>query len=485
MRPNYLPIALKLLFAIPTLFSAGQAYAANWYVRPTSVGSSTGADWNNAWSPSGISWGSIKPGDTVWLAGGTYSQAIIVQASGSSSAPILIIRASAGNSAAASAAGWNPSFDSQVVINGKASGYVGGANTSGLDIPTSSYITINGNQNSGSLIGNTRVYGIKVVTPSAGGSAVEWGENYNSGNTVSVTNLSLINIDLLGPYNTESHPGTLSAYGFNLCPYNSSRTNILFHDCRVAGYCESFRENMWTNSVIEYCYIADEANDGTDHEDVDLYYHGTNQVWRYNVIANSPNDGIAIGPDGYGPWYFYGNVYWNSFNWVIKFDGGNSGEGSAPIGPYYIYNNIFGSGATNNDFANTAPGWVQNIGTAAAGSQVYNNIFYNVDNRIGTTGVASDYNAYFANALNAIPSETHSFTFSSNPFVNAAGGDFHLTAAGQAQFQKGIALAANGFFNIDMDGQTRGTPWYIGAYQYGGTALTPPAPADFRKVSPP
>ncbi len=478
MRPNYFPIALKTLIvktliAVATLFLAGHADAANWYVRPSAAGSGTGADWNDAWSLSSISWGSVKPGDTIWLAGGTYTSPLVVQASGSSSAPISIIRVTSADSVATSSPGWSSSFDSQVIISNQAPE---------IDIPNCSYITINGHENSGSLMNDTRVYGIKIISPGGGGSLVEAGENFNSGTTVTVTNLSFINIDLLGPYNTEAHPSTTSSYGFNLAPYNSPRTNLLFHDCRVAGTDESFRENMWTNAIIEYCYIADEANDGTDHEDVDLYYHGTNEIWRYNVITNSPNDGIAIGPDGYGPWYFYGNVYWNSFGWLLKWDG--------TIGPCYVYNNVFGAGP-NGPFANTPSGWAQTVsgtGMPQAGTQVYNNIFYYVANSLATTGnVSSDYNAYFTySQQSGANGEPHSFAFTSNPFVNAAAGDFHLTAAAAATFAKGIALTQNGFINIDLDGNLRGANglWYIGAYQYGSGAAapqpTPMPPSDLR-----
>jgi hypothetical protein len=309
--------------------------------------------------------------------------------------------------------------------------------------------------------------------PSNGGTAVEAGENFNSGTTVTVTNLSFKNIDVLGPYNTVSHPSTVSGYGFNLSPYDSPRINLLFHDCRVAGMCESFRENMWTNAIIEYCWIADEANDGTDHEDVDQYYYGTNEIWRYNVIYNSPSDGIMVGPDGYGPYYFYGNIYWKSQNSFLQFNGGK-------YGPYYFFNNVFASSPTNPDFNNTPPGWVQNQGTAVSGSQVYNNIWFNVANDLVVSGVTSDYNAYnYTNLFGAAaPKEPHGVTFSGNPFVNSAGGDFHLTAAAAATFAKGIALTLNGFINKDLDGNLRGANglWYIGAYQYGSGAAPQPTP---------
>lgn len=460
MRPNYRPQPFNTLIVIVALLVlGGHAYSANWYVRPSSAGSNTGVDWNNAWSMSSIEWGSVGPGDTVWLAGGTYSSALTVSASGTASSPITVLRATSVDSAATSSAGWSSSFDSQVVIRGQAPG---------IDIPSNSYITIDGHQNAGSLIKNGRVYGIKVVTPSDGGSAVEAGE------AAAVTGLTFKNIDLLGPYNTPSHPSSYAANGFNLAPYNHARTNLLFHDCRVAGYAESFRENMWTNVVVEYCYIADEANDGPSHEDVDFIYPPSqNCIWRYNIITNSPNDGFTVGYGGMINWYFYGNIYWNSDAELFQLYAGYT------YGPYHIYNNIFASTG-----AAYGAGWITNKGTAAPGCQVFNNIFINTQNTIGGS---SDYNAYnYTNLEGVIPKEPHMVIFSGNSvFVNPAAGDFHLTPEGSALFAHGTPLATDGFINRDIDGNTRGTGgiWYIGAYQYSGGSQLPAPPTDLRITS--
>jgi hypothetical protein len=467
MRPYNLSRHLKTFVAIGILLFVGSAHAANWFARPSSQGSNNGTDWNNAWSLSSINWSNVKPGDTIWLAGGTYTSSLVVKASGTASAPISIMRVTSSDKAATRSPGWSSSFDSQVVISGQ---------SPCIDIPNSSYITIDGHQNSGSLANNTRVYGIKCTIPSGGGDAVYWGSNNFSGVTVSVTNVSFKNIELLGPYNTVSRPGTSAANGFNLAPYDSPRNNLLIHDCRVRGFCESIRENKWANAIIEYCYLADTANDGRDHEDVDLTYPGTNETWRYNVITNSPNDGIMTDPGGYGTWSFYGNVYWNSYATLVMLRG--------PRGKFVVYNNVFGSGP-NGPFNNTPSGWVKletpsqgGTATAGAGSQVYNNIFFYVENNLvsGDSNVASDYNAYFQYAQHkGVNGEAHGVSLTTNPFVNSAAGDFHLTAAANAILARGIPISPNGFYEKDLDGNTRGAngSWYIGAYQYGSAAAQP------------
>jgi hypothetical protein len=556
MRAYNLSRHLKTVVAIETLLFVGMAHAANWYVEPSTQGSGNGTSWSNAWSMSKLnaSWSQVSPGDTVWLAGGTYNTALIVAKSGTAAAPITICRVTSANSVPVASPGWNSSFDSQVVINANLAGYTGGANGSQIDVPASSYIAINGNENSGSLSNNSRVYGILLISPTLGGDAMEWGENYQSGATVAVTNLTLINIDLLGPYRSESVPATSNTNGLNFAPYNSTRTNLLVHDCRIQGYSENIRENNFTGCVYEYNWIGNTANDGTAHEDVCLTYPGANETWRYNVITNSPNDGIIFDPGGYTNWYFYGNVYANSYNELINFNGAS---GTSPYS-YYIYNNVFVSGDTNPDFNNTIGAWTQNTASGAPqASQIYNNIFWNTGNGLqangGTaiTNVVSDYNAYNYTSLLGwtIPTtESHKVVLSANPFVTpldsvkttqtgtlstsnnvitglsstaglqmgftvmspnlpyptyikainsstsitistlatASGsatitfygiGNYTLTSAGASVLANGLALAS--LYNLDPIGNTRGSPWYIGAYQYSsGAPLAPLAPTD-------
>src|SRR2546430_15464490 len=93
------------------------ASAADWYVRPGGVGSKTGVDWNNAWDSAGIAWASVSPGDTIWLAGGTYANGIVPKMSGSAGKLISIKRVLATDATPTAAAGWNSSFDSKVVVS--------------------------------------------------------------------------------------------------------------------------------------------------------------------------------------------------------------------------------------------------------------------------------------------------------------------------------------------------------------------------------
>ncbi len=468
MRPNYFPIAFKTLIAIVALLFGDIAYAANWYVRPSSAGSGSGADWNNAWSLSSIAWGNIKPGDTIWLAGGKYNSGLTIGANGASGNPISIYRVRSTDSAPTAAAGWNASFDSTVDIGG-------------ITVPHNSYVTIDGRIPFVLSTSGLTKAGMTIEIPISGGDGID-GSSVTSGG---LTSIVFNNISITGPYASTSNPaGGAGITGINIAQTpNGNITGCIFHGISIVGTGEALRSSNWVNCVVEYCYIADTANDGQQHEDVVYTYPSAqNCTWRYNYINNSPNDGLFFEFGGAVDFYFYGNVYYNSNAGMF----GTKAPGN--YGPLYIYNNVFmstdTSGQANLGFT----------GTVNPATQIYNNIFYNVANATGQGGpVQSDYNAYNYTNLNGYSwpsSETHSITFTGNPFVyipsatepvGSTGANFQLTAAVQAQFQKGIPLAADGFINKDMLGDTRSVSgaWYIGAYQYGGSGA-PAAPTNLR-----
>jgi hypothetical protein len=458
---------ISILFAI--LLPDGTATAANWYVRPVAQGSATGKDWNNAWSTSGIGWGSVKPGDTLWLAGGSYNVGLTVSAGGTSAAPLNIWRATNSDASATATVGWESSFDSQVKLPG----------ADGILIPAASYINVDGRT----------AYGILITIDKNGGPGIECNTS-----RVNQTNLSFRNIDINGGYWSASNPAQDDVRGFKISPSTGSLSNVLIDHCRIRGvdlgiHC------LASNVTVQYCTIQDIwRSDPTQHPDVLYCYPSPNMVWRYNFIINCETDGVFFEFGGADHFYFYGNVYYSTTNHMIFFKQG----GSDTYGPFFIFNNTFqapGTGSYQFGYlsANDSP--------LRGASQVYNNIFYNVENSFsGLSGVTSDYNAYNYESLGGYgwPSnEAHSFTFTGSPFIGLPPytqpvttiGDFHLTSALQALFQNGLPLTRDGFINLDADGSQRGSGgrWHIGAYQYsGGTPIpTPMAPTSLHIVSPP
>src|SRR5258708_31126851 len=134
----------QLVFSLLCFLSISAA-AANRYINSAASGSSTGVDWTNAWPNwSSIKWASINPGDTVYVAGGVYSGQLTIGRSGTVRSPITIERVRSTDAAATAAAGWNPSFDSQVVQNAP-------HGNTGIYINQSigSFVTIDGRRDAG------------------------------------------------------------------------------------------------------------------------------------------------------------------------------------------------------------------------------------------------------------------------------------------------------------------------------------------------
>jgi len=464
MRLNNLSRHLKTFVAVGALLFAGRAYATNWYVRPSSAGSNTGTDWNNAWSLSSLNWANVKPGDTVWLSGGSYSGGLNVGASGSSGNPILINRVLSTDSVPASAAGWSSSFDSTVALS------------NAISFSSCSYVTLDGRKPFIATAGSQGVSnaGITVTIPLSGGDGID------GANAGPISNIVVRNVSLIGPYASTSNPaGGGGISGINICYSNNAVTNCTFHGISIVGTGEAVRAAAWNGVIIEYCYIADTNNDGQQHEDIQYSYPSVNCIWRYNQINNSPNDGVFFEFGGATNFYFYGNVYYDSGGWFIC----TKAASGSVYGPVFIYNNVFMAASLS---AGPGGSWMSDNGASLTGtSYVENNIFYNVSNDwSGSSGVVSDYNAYYG--VGQPGGEAHSFTFSGNPFVLIPAnsepvgsiGNFRLTAAMRSQFQNGIGLLADGLLNKDIDGNTRGSggAWSIGAFQYASSSQPNPTP---------
>lgn len=432
---------LALTFLLLLAFNAS---ATNWYVRTGATGSNNGSDWNNAWSISGINWGSVRGGDTIWLGGGKYSAGINVGASGSSGSPITIKRATSKDSAPTGAAGWSSALDSQAVITE-------------INDSQFSYITIDGNS----------TYGIQVLMSSNGGVGIQAAYSGN------VSNLKLLNIEVKGPYS--SAPANVD--GIQMVSASYTFTDSQISNCWVHGICEGFRAFNWNNVVVEHCFLADFQAASNEHMDVMYAYPISNTTFRYNTISNSPADGIFFEYGGAQNFYFYGNVFVNSQNHFIQT------KSPGNYGPLYIYNNVFYAASASTY------GWISFSGTTDPATKVYNNVFWNVQNSCGAGGsVSSDYNAY--NNWNyggySIPTETHGIKNLSNPWVDVAGGNFRLIS-GAALMNKGMAQATDGYINKDMDGVTRGGDgtWDIGAFEYSGASLVvSPSSLDFGSIAP-
>jgi hypothetical protein len=449
---------ISSLFALVAfMLSAANGYSANYYVRHGATGTNNGSSWTNAWNEMNqINSSTLACGDTVWIAGGSYTTTLRISKTCTAGAILTLNRVRATDSTAVAAAGWNAAYDSLVVLP---SIDVGGP---------AAYITISGRI----------AYGIQVLIPGTSGDGIDGGEGTSSGTSQPIDHITFSYIEIYGPACVTSGNCTGSGVvGVNIMPYcqSANRTNLLFDHMSIHRTGEAIRGCGWSDSTIQYSLIYDTANDGQQHEDI-LYSNPPyqNVTWRYNKIFMSPNDGIFF---EYGTgavnWAFYGNVVYHSGGELIVFKTGSS------YGPVYIYNNVFENDGTFGDYQ---PGWLDFTGPMVGG-EVANNVFENIT--VVSQPPNANHNAYSLSGVS--DGGAGSFYYSpgnlgaSTMFVNESPGapvsaDFHLTATGASTFAKGKALAAP--YNQDPDGNSRGTggSWDVGAYQYPST--TPPAPTN-------
>jgi len=444
-RVLFVFVVLSWSVWFPIICSAG-----DWYVRKGATGSNNGTDWVNAWNEMNqINWNSVAAGDTIWLAGGTYTTSLIPGKSGTSGSRIYVKKVLATDAVPAAAAGWNSSYDSQVVINTD-QGIYWGSSTTG------SYVTIDGRVDSG----------IKSITPGTSWNSASV-RMEQSGTQAGVT---LQYIDMAGP--AGSDPYTFVDDCKVLSIYTSAPTNLTVRYSRLHGCVDQvmllgigdgfvFEHNkLYDNNALNWQTfhpgtVASRACSGT-------------MVYRYNEHYNYSVEGIMLGAnsgDQGCTWKIYGNIWHSPY--------GGAGNVARPLELQYCSSTVY---FYNNTMTDLGIGIrALNGASFLPGSQIYNNIFYNSGGPgDGTTGI-TDYNAYSESN-----SETHGIAnMPSSAFISYSGNDFRIvsTIASNYPRNKGYTLASE--YNTDPNGVTRGADgaWDIGAYEYdSGPPITAPAP---------
>jgi hypothetical protein len=445
------------ILILTVFFAAGTAVslAANHYVREGATGANNGSDWTNAWNElNQINFSAVACGDTIWIAGGTYTTTLSVNKTCTAGRVLNMNRVLSTDSQATAAAGWKSAYDSRVIIR-----------NASINLAAGSYYTINGRQ--GSVAGDN--FGISVqCTTSSGCDGID---GAGSGN---LSNVSLSYLELYGPPCVmKGDCGGSGASGLNVAPGSNQVTNLLFDHGWIHQYGEAIRTANWNNCTIQYSSISDTHNDGQQHEDVIFSYPIQNFTFRYNKIWSSPNDGIFFYGNEVNT-QIYGNAYYHSGAGLFNFYQGFTHN-------VYIYNNVFENDGTFGDYR---PAWLAFTGTMTG--EIANNVWENV-NKSGACPIC-DHNAYSISG-NSV-GETGSFTYTAgNQFVNESPGnpplaDFHLTTTGATTFVNGETLPAP--YSTDSDGNTRGAGgiWYMGDYQYQSSQASrePAAPTVRRGV---
>jgi hypothetical protein len=375
----------------------------DYYVDNSVAGNGNGSSWSSAWQDfSDINWSAIKPGDTIFVSGGstsqTYTDPLTIGASGSAAGNITIT------------AGTDPGHNGSVIIDGQdnlANGvYDNGHNyvtVNGLNVRniTDAGIAVKG-ATAGVLIENNSVYSGDPNGGNARGYDVRNSVGQNGQYAVTVEN------------NSFTTPGSTTAQTDGI--WSSGNNGVLFQGNNIditntdsTGHSDDIQSWQDTNITIADNYFA-HPNGGINNHGVwiaDIETGGT--VTVENNIVNMPvGDEIAI-------------AAWNQ-------DAGFNGQAN-------IVNNTVYGGLDDYFLENTPLSELKNniadgvkgstgvfiSGNAPSAANIDNNLIYTPSGTVADVNNNNESyaqwqaNGYDAHGVNANPM-----------FTNPSAGDFSL-----------------------------------------------------------
>ena len=461
----------KLLaaFLLVQLVAVFLVKAENLYVNAAGAGLRNGSDWNNAFAGfGGVLWGSgagqLGAGDTLWIAGGTYSVQLELKGSGAAGNVISIKRARATNAECATVAGWSAGYDAQVIINNNSGGiYI----NSSLQPPNGPgrFVTVDGQ------IADGIRCNFQNVSMARGISIDGWG-SYNT---------FFRNIGVYGPstnalagypWNYDCRCLYIGTYtGSDTAPYPS---DLMFDRCTFAGGTAFAYYVHVAYVTLQYCNIHTIENTSGDqavHQNLIYVFSSHDCTIRYNTIHDcEAATGIFFTDFGSSGtvssnFWIYGNVFRDDYLSSERFI--NVRNTATGTGPLYIYNNTFVHGY--GGILLEAPGNPRGVTVIA------NNLFVDIAGFGAIT-----YVSYTTTNSNLITSSYSQFAnpgatnLLAAPYAWQWVRDLRLKA-GSSPINAGTNLGSP--FNVDMDGNIRGTDgaWDIGAYEYVSGTNLPPA----------
>jgi hypothetical protein len=417
-------------FILLLCLMTASALSADLYVRPNggSYGAENGSDWNNAFDGFGdVAWASLSPGDTLWVAGGTYTQELRPTKSGSPGAPIAFRRARMDSVACTGKAGWSSAFASTVLMQRAPITLIGDCD----------YITVSGRTTEA---GGAHGWHINFKGATAGA-----GVEFINGADADFITVEYMDIEGPGPI-TYSSDGR----GLDLTPF-SGATDGFFSHLKIFDW-ESGVYVVGMNSVVfEHLEMFDifAANWQAFHPNGIFTSTANNVIVRYSKFHKGPKgkgcgEGIFFEQSGgCSNWQIYGNLFYD-----IDEGGQKAIEVTSVVPNLKIWNNTFDN--------ILAPLYVQ--AAAGAGTELKNNLF-----------CASGSPSFGETSNNLAVS-------SGAVFINRAAKDYRIvsgTGSGLAR-NAGTPLVVNGSVNRDMNGNTRGLDgaWDIGALEFSdGTGV--------------
>ena len=417
------------------------SYGASRYVDKAANGANNGSSWANAWeSFADINWGSISPGDTLYISGGSnskiYYETLDVNVSGTSSG-IITIRG-----------GTDSNHNGKVIIDGQDS------RSYAIDLKDADYVYV------------------RYLT-------AKRGEKYD---------IRLENCD----YVTVDHVTVPDAQDKAIRMQDSRHITFSNLAIDTSSYYDEQSDGIYIQDssyvTIDSCTLRVENNNPRPHDDniqlvrVDNWTVKNNRL-IVNSTANENKQNLwAEGSDGTN--YVYNNHFErhtnNGWGQMIGFDN-NSISGNGTI---HIYNNTLKSTTNTSNLL-----WIK--GGNASGHIVKNNIFWKTAGSAclgmiegGLTPANFENNLYYnpeSSCIMNVNSNDRSWSqwtsqgFDDNNGLNthpSLGGDLKPNSDNDPSVDAGTTV---GFFSTDRTGVYRpqGSAWDIGAYEHDNGSSDP------------
>ncbi|HMD88616.1 MAG TPA: right-handed parallel beta-helix repeat-containing protein [Anaerolineaceae bacterium] len=320
--------------AIGSFKSVVSAAGITYYVSPTGLDSNPGT-LSQPFKTVQKGVNSLAAGNTLYLRGGTYHEAIIESGSGSSSAPI-VISSYPGETAIIDGTGFSPSHNGpwqNVEIQGSYVTFenieVTNSDTRGVTIDnTANYVILNNLNVNNIWFGGIETYGANCIIEN---SSV-WQTNRSNSATPGSSGWS----GALNFGDTGHASWGINAIIRNNQVYQNWGEGILGMDT-YNGLIEGNR--VWDNWAIDI--YLDTVNTTTIEDNL-VYYTNNQSFWR-NKNPSRPSDGIAINDENNLPGYVsshdikvYNNIIINAFDGFV-YDNQNT-PGAALINDYVGFN---------------------------------------------------------------------------------------------------------------------------------------------------
>jgi hypothetical protein len=402
-------LRLFLIGAVSNLLFVSWCSAVSFYVRKGANGANNGADWTNAWSEmNSVKYSLISPGDTIYIAAGTYGSLNIIK-SGTPGQPIIVKRAT--NAEHGPATGWISSYDGRVIIDGGGSLAAIGIGEGG-SFTGQSHITIDGVTKYGMWLRNA-MYGVRADRGSSDNITLHYLEMGDAG------------------------------------PYKMGEDGI---------------QGRGDNLLVEYCYIHDNDNIST-HGDGVQWFAGNNLTFRYNIFKNN-GQMFMLSETAFGSNDYVNNlnIYYNVF---YNRGGGHYNGISKKLCPqagfyWRVYNNTF-----DLDAPTAASSWQDEIFSGAGSCtqmEFINNAVIN-SRAYSLNSVTHRFNGYDNSGQYAVinvPTETSKVVAADLGFVNINAADYHLTPSSPL-----IGKGTNVNLTQDFDGNPVPATPSMGAFESG------------------